>query len=77
MGCNAIGPNGEQFLLPPWFLPNQPHENGFPLFTDWCALAYVSAFSPDGRLLAWGTEEGEVMVADIAEVRRLFTRLKR
>jgi len=37
----------------------------------------VSAFSPDGKRLAWGTEEGVVLVADIEEVRRRLSGLVR
>jgi len=40
----------------------------FPLVAVGSHLAWVSAFSPDGKLLAWGTEEGVVHVAHIAEV---------
>jgi len=35
----------------------------------------VSAFSPDGTRLAWGTEEGVVLVANIQEVRRRLSAL--
>jgi hypothetical protein len=35
---------------------------------DW-DTAFVPSFSPDGRLLAWGTLEGLVLVADLGEVR--------
>jgi WD40 repeat protein len=76
-GCNAIGPNGEQFLLPPWLVSGQPGDKGIPLAADWIALAFVAAFSPDGTLLVWGTEEGEVLVADIATVRRRLASLKK
>jgi WD40 repeat protein len=76
-GCNAIGPSGEQFLLPPWFLSGRSGDDGFPLRTDWTELGFVSAFSLDGSLLAWGTEEGEVLLAHLDTVRRRLASLKK
>jgi WD40 repeat protein len=32
--------------------------------------AFVNEFSPDGKLLAWGTAEGAVVVCDLPQVRR-------
>jgi len=68
-GCIAIGPDGEQFLLSPWFLSGRPGDDGFPLWTDWESQSYVCAFSPNGSLVAWATVEGEVLVADLETVR--------
>ncbi|MCL4786048.1 MAG: protein kinase [Verrucomicrobia bacterium] len=75
--CQAIGPNGEQFLLPQWYLPARLGDKGFPLKTDWTELAFVCAFSPDGNRLAWGTEEGEVLVADLPALRDWFAKAGR
>jgi serine/threonine protein kinase/WD40 repeat protein len=38
--------------------------------TDEKASSVLNAFSHDGRYLAWGTTEGSVFVADLAEVQR-------
>jgi WD40 repeat protein len=76
--CQAIGPSGKQFTLGQWLLLDHPGStHGIPLVTDWRALSFVSAFSPDGRLLAWATEEGVVLVADIEAVRRRLSALGR
>jgi WD40 repeat protein len=76
-GCIALGPNREEFLIPPWLLSGQPPDKGFPLWTDWTEQGYVCAFSPDGTLLAWGTVEGEVLLAHLDTVRRRLASLKR
>jgi len=59
-----------------WLLSGHPGEPTIPLITDWSQFASVSAFSPDGRRLACGTEEGIVVVADIPEVRRRLATLR-
>jgi len=46
-----------------------------PLATDWRYQSYVFAFSPDSKYLAWGTEEGVVLVADLEEVRTRIAEL--
>ncbi len=81
VACDAIGSSGDQFILGDrkgreYLLPS----DGGPivsLLTDWTRLAFVSAFSPDGRFLASGTEEGIVLVANIPEVRRRLAGVRR
>ena len=77
--CQAIGPSGERFFpRDEWLLIDRPGlKHGIPLGTDWRALSFVSAFSPDGKLLAQGTEEGVVLVADIDALRQLLSTLRR
>jgi hypothetical protein len=80
-GCQAIGTSGEQFLMKDqmdqWLSWDIPGESRIPLRTDWTRLGFVSAFSPDGKHLASGTEEGIVLVADIPAVRRRLATLRR
>ncbi len=71
--CQAIGPSGDQFAVHgPGGLQVRGlggSESGLPLGSDW-SRSFPPSFSPDGKLLAWGTHEGVVLEADIAEVRR-------
>jgi hypothetical protein len=78
--AQALGPNGDQFVV------DGPHglmvcgrdgpANGVPLGSDWTRSIPV-AFSVDGRLFAWGTEQGALLVAEIPEVRRRLSELGR
>ncbi|MBI4657773.1 MAG: WD40 repeat domain-containing protein [Verrucomicrobia bacterium] len=71
--CLAIGPSGDQFAVhgPEGLQLRGPGElaSGLPLGSDW-SRSFPPSFSPDGKLLAWGTHEGVVVVDDIREVRR-------
>ncbi len=73
--CEAISPSGQQFVNHDQLMAVLKGTERIPLVTDWTALSWVSAFSPDGTRLAWGTEEGAVLVADIQEVRRRLSGL--
>ncbi len=77
----AIGPSAEAaayFGKPSWlYLYQKGTRQAIPLATDWTALGDPSAFSPDGKLLAWGTEEGIVLVAEIERVQAELARLRR
>jgi len=73
-GYDAISPSGQEFAAgiagQRWLLPDcTGSKHGIPLATDWTGLSWVSAFSPNGKLLARGTEEGVVLVADLQAVR--------
>lgn len=48
---------------------------GLRLAMDW-RMAHLPEFSPNGKQLAWGTVEGTVLVADIAEVMRQLKELR-
>jgi hypothetical protein len=56
-----------------FFAPELPPE-GVRLHMDSRLISW-SEFSPDGSRLAWGTESGAVMVADLDEVLRRLQRL--
>ena len=77
--CQAIGPSGERyFVRDEWLLLDRPDlKDRIPLGTDWRALSFVSAFSPNGKLLAQGTEEGVVLVVDIQATRHQLSTLRR
>jgi serine/threonine protein kinase len=78
---SALGPIGDQFAV------NGPRgllvcgrygaAKGLPLGSDWTRSTCPVAFSVDGRLVAWGTEQGALLVADIPEVRRRLSELGR
>lgn len=75
---DAIGPSGRDFAGPRWVVVgSKSPEAKIPFVTDWTPLGHVSSFSPDGKKVAWGTEEGVVLVADIEEVQRRLARLGR
>ncbi|MSU61925.1 MAG: hypothetical protein EXS31_05950 [Pedosphaera sp.] len=72
----AIAPFGEAFAGNGSYFPDVTGmKNGIPFAADWTPLSWVSAFSPDGRFLAQGTEDGVVLVLDIPEVKRRLTGL--
>ncbi len=78
--CQAIGPSGDQFAVngPGGLLvcDRRGAESGLPLGSDW-TLSSAPSFSPDAKLLAWGTQQGAVLVAEIQEVRRRLAGLHR
>ena len=82
-GYDAISPSGQEFASSGsgsqrWLLPDcTGPKHGIPLATDWIGLSWVSTFSPNGKLLAWGTEEGAVLVADLQAVRERLSTLRR
>jgi hypothetical protein len=72
-GCGAIHPSGGQFARAAGqgmvvLGRNQP-AGGVALGIDWRPV-FLPFFSPDGKLLAWGTAEGVVLVAELEAVRR-------
>lgn len=77
-GCLAVGPSGDEFAV------DGPRgvsvcrcrgpEDRVPLGSDWPTYSTPS-FSPDGKLLTWGTKQGAVLVADLQEVRRRLASL--
>jgi hypothetical protein len=72
-GCGAIGPSGDQFARAAGqgmvvLGRNQP-AGGVALGIDWRPV-FLPFFSPNEQLLAWGTAEGVVLVADLEEVMR-------
>lgn len=75
--CQAIAPDTGELRLKNglWYRPPRGR-NDLPLFTDWTHLSYVFAFSPDGKYLAWGTEQGVVLVADLEQVRERIAELR-
>jgi WD40 repeat protein len=72
----GVDVSGDQFLLNQWLVSGRPGVQKIPLMTDWAQLGFVSAFSPDGKHLACGTEEGVVVVADLPEVRHRMALLR-
>lgn len=58
-----------------FYSPELPSE-GVRLAMDW-RMALRPEFSPNGKLLAWGTENGLVLVADLDEVLRRLEQLRR
>jgi len=66
--CEAIPPSGQQSAGDACLFLDGTGKHVVPLVTDWQSLSYVSAFSPNGKLLVWGTAEGVVLVADIQAV---------
>jgi len=76
-GFEAISPSAKDFagnsLGVPWL--QRDGVAPVPLVAEGSQLGWVTAFSPDGKLLAWGTEEGLVHVAHIAEVVRRLAEL--
>jgi len=74
--CEAISPIGSQFAGSRRFFPDPTGaEPAIQLDLDGLDLALAPAFSPDGRLLAWGTEDGLVFVADLQRVQRQLATL--
>jgi hypothetical protein len=74
-----LGPGGNLMILKNHVGPSGHHESfgvfgrdqGRPLAifaTDEKLSSVLNSFSHDGRYLAWGTTEGSVFVADLAEV---------
>ena len=75
-GCEAIGPTAQEFAGHGWVLFDRPGLQGrTALATDWQTCPDTTVFSRDGKFLAWGTDEGVVLVADLNEVRRRLNAL--
>jgi WD40 repeat protein len=67
----AISPSGGEFVSgQAAFLDRSNADRAVPVVMDWQLLAFVSSFSPDGRLVAWGTEAGVVVVLHLEEVQQ-------
>ena len=67
--CQAIGPTGAPLVSGRWLVPEFDHlDRRICLEFDGHENWQASSFSPSGKLLAWGTTEGVVVVADIREV---------
>jgi serine/threonine protein kinase len=65
----AIAPSGSEFGGHGWYFPDLTGLlNGIRFVPNRLALSWVSAFSPDGKLLAQATEDGVVLVLDIRMV---------
>jgi len=74
--CAAIGPNRGLFDGI-WLVPDRTApERRIRLGLDWHLSSDVSSFGPDGKLFAWGTEEGVVMVANIQEILRRLSMVR-
>lgn len=71
ISCRALSPNGRDVASDRAVtLDKEGDSEWIPMTTDWGELRDASSFSPDGTLLAWGTDSGMVLVADIQELRR-------
>jgi WD40 repeat protein len=76
--CEAIAPYDKGYEGNVSFFPGITGEKrAIPLTTEWRTLGWVSAFSPSGNLLVWGTEDGIVLVADLQEVQQRLSTLGR
>ncbi len=76
--AQAISPSGRQVATLNLLFPDITRPDyAIPTTTRWGALNGVRTFSPDGKLLAWGTEEGAVLVARIEALRRRLAELSR
>jgi serine/threonine protein kinase len=65
--CIAIAPFGKEFATPNWILPGKSGlKEAVPFDTDSCLRC---SFSPDGKLLAGGSENGTVYVVDTQQIR--------
>ena len=76
--CRALGPAGELAVGQHFgweILDAQGQTTGLPLGLDWDP-AFAPSFSPDGRLLAWGTVDGLVLLADLSEAKRRLNSLR-
>lgn len=78
-GVEAVGPQGEKWCFrfgDGWKISSRMSESkdGLLLNTDFNRLRWVSKFSSDGNQLAWGTEEGLALVADLNEVEQRLSR---
>ena len=73
----AISPSGREFLgRGEIYLDPQVPNKAIQLPTDWLILPDTSAFSPDGKKAAWGTEQGLVLLVDIEAVRQRLAGLR-
>lgn len=71
-----MGPNGREFAGNNWFFPDLAgEEHGIPLLTQRESASGPPKFSPDGQFVAWGTNDGVVVVANIPVVRKRLDKL--
>ena len=74
----AMSPSGHQFAGAGRFYPDREgKKHAIPFALDWNPNQYIWSFSPDGKLLACGTFEGPVLLADLPEVERRLDLLGR
>jgi hypothetical protein len=74
----GVGPLAQEFAGPAWLFPDfLGDKHGIPVVTDWETGSSPPAFTPDGRLLVFGTEEGIVEVAELSVVREHLARVSR
>jgi hypothetical protein len=70
-GWQAVDPSWPTFVSNGWLFVSDPRpEHRVSVVTDWHCCPDSLTFSPNGKLLVWGTAEGIVLVADIQEVSR-------
>ncbi len=78
--ANAVSPEGDRFAVVDGPVVKVINRNSrgteMALATEWPPY-FRPSFSPDGNLLDWGTAEGLVIVADLAEVRNRMEQLQR
>jgi len=69
--CCALGPTGQGLDHRGWvYLDHFKPDKMLPMVTtDW-SRNYMSCFSPDGRFVAQATDEGVLILSDIAELKR-------
>jgi WD40 repeat protein len=70
-GCSAIAPSGREFATSFSPLPDQSElQEGLPFINASCLQ---SAFSPNGKLIAGGNDDGTVYVADTQQLRAMLS----
>ncbi len=74
--CATFIPTGQGLDNRGWvYLDHFKTNNMLPMVTtDW-SRNYMYCFSPDGKFIAQGTQEGVLIISDIAEVRRRLSEL--
>ena len=73
--CEAVAPSGRQFANNGWFFPDRSGTKAAVPLMD--IRVSIPTFSPDGKRLAWCTEQGVVCVADLEQVQQRLARLGR
>jgi len=75
-GCCALSPTGQSLDRRGWvYFDRFKPDKMLPMVTtDW-TRNYMRCFSPDGKFVAQATEEGVLVISEIAEVRRRLEEL--